>query len=303
MELARFDARRCRPEAVTDALDTLGYAILTDALEPEALQALQDELEPHFAARAKSRALFFGCNTTRIEALFAKSRAARRMATHPLVLAAAEHVLGPHCDRFQINLTQGIRIHPGEAAQILHPDSAMFPISPKPFEFMVNALWAFSPFTRDNGATMIVPGSHLWEEGRQPEPREITQAAMPAGSVLLYNASLLHGGGENRTSAPRTGIAVSYCLGWLRQSENQYLAYPPEVARTFDKALQALIGYHVHRPNLGWVHGHDPIDLLRGVDHSREGAEDFLTDEQQRLMLEYRENQSLALTSHNLKAA
>jgi ectoine hydroxylase-related dioxygenase (phytanoyl-CoA dioxygenase family) len=303
MELARFDARRCRPGDLTEALDTQGYAILTEALEPEALTALQNELEPHFAARAVSRALFFGMNTKRIEALFAKSRVSRDMATHPLVLQAADHLLGPNCDRYQINLTQGIRINPGEAAQILHPDSALFPLSHKPYEFVMNALWAYSDFTAQNGATVIVPGSHRWEEGRQPEPQEITQAAMPAGSVLLYAASLLHGGGENRTHAPRTGIAVGYCLGWLRQSENQYLSYPPEIARDFPEALQELIGYRVHRPNLGWVHGHDPIALLRGVEHRGEGAEDFLTDEQTRLLREYRENQSLALTSHNLKAA
>jgi ectoine hydroxylase-related dioxygenase (phytanoyl-CoA dioxygenase family) len=148
-----------------------------------------------------------------------------------------------------------------------------------------------------------VPGSHTWEEGRQPEPREITQAAMPAGSVLLYAASLLHGGGANATRRARTGIAIGYCLGWLRQSENQYLSYPPEVARDFPEELQALIGYCMHRPNLGWVHGHDPMHLIRGTDTSGMGAEDFLTDEQTRLMEQYHQDVSLALTSPDLKAA
>ena len=303
MELAIFNAHHCRAHDLTSTLDELGYVILADALNADELRRLRAELEPHFAARPVSRALFFGRNTTRIEALLAKSRLSQGMAMHPRVLEAARHVLGPNCDHFQINLTQGIRLHPGEKAQILHPDSALFPISRKPFEFVMNALWAYSDFTGENGATVIVPGSHTWEEGRQPEPQEITQAEMPAGSVLLYAASLLHGGGANATNAPRTGVAIGYCLGWLRQSENQYLSYPPEIARHFPEALQALIGYRVHRPNLGWVHGHDPIDLLRGADRSREGAEDFLTDEQTRLLREYHENQSLALTSHNLKAA
>ncbi len=211
--------------------------------------------------------------------------------------------LGPNCDSFQINLTQGIRINPGERAQIIHPDSALFPISHKPFEFIINALWAYSDFTKENGATQIVPGSHKWEEGRQPTPEEITYAEMPAGSVLIYAASLLHGGGANQTYAPRTGIAIGYCLGWLRQSENQYLSYPPPIACTFNEQLQRLIGYNVHRPNLGWVHGHDPITLLNGENNEHLGAEDFLTPEQKELLKEYYHNQQLALTSHNLKAA
>jgi hypothetical protein len=59
----------------------------------------------------------------------------------------------------------------------------------------------------------------------------------------------------------------------------------------------------VHRPNLGWVHGHDPIHLLRGTDTSRLGAEDFLTEEQTRLLEQHHHDASLALTSHDLKAA
>jgi ectoine hydroxylase-related dioxygenase (phytanoyl-CoA dioxygenase family) len=303
MELAIFNARHCRARDLTSTLDEQGYVILTEALDGNELGMLREELEPHFAARPVSQALFFGNGTTRIEALFTKSLVCRQMAMHPLVLEAAEYILGPHCDHFQINLTQGIRIHPGEMAQILHPDSALFPISHKPFEFVLNALWAYSDFRKENGATVIVPGSHRWEEGRQPEPLEITQAEMPAGAVLIYAASLLHGGGANDAGAPRTGVAIGYCLGWLRQSENQYLSYPPEVARHFSEPLQRLIGYRVHRPNLGWVHGHDPSHLIRGTDTSRLGAEDFLTDEQTRLMQQYHRDASLALTSHNLKAA
>jgi len=133
-----------------------------------------------------------------------------------------------------------------------------------------------------------------------PEPHEITYAEMPAGSVLLYAASLLHGGGANVTDHARTGIAISYCLGWLRQSENQYLSYPPEVAKDFPQLLQKLIGYNVHRPNLGWVHGHNPADLLTHKDNSKIGAEDFLTEAQLQLIEQYQKGEDVAVTSHNL---
>lgn len=301
MQLRRFDATSCSREEVNAAVDDAGYVILDNAIGQAEVHTLQEEIEPYFETRPVCQAHFFGFNTTRIEALFGKSRTAQMMAVHPAVLGVTNHLLGANCDSFQINLTQGIRIHPGERAQIIHPDSALFPISHKPFEFQVNTIWAYSSFRKENGATMIVPGSHRWPEGRVPREDEITYAEMDPGSVLIYAASLLHGGGANVTNQARTGIVISYCLGWLRQSENQYLSYPPETARTFDAQLQRLIGYNVHRPNLGWVHGHDPIDLLVEMDNSHIGAEEFLTEEQVKLLDAFRRGEPVALTSHNLQ--
>jgi ectoine hydroxylase-related dioxygenase (phytanoyl-CoA dioxygenase family) len=298
-----FDAATCKVADVLQAIDDAGYVVLLNALPGDRLAALRGELEPHFEHRPASQAWFFGFNTTRIEALFRKSIITQEMAVHETVLAIADHVLGPNCDSYQINLTQGIRIHPGERAQILHPDSALFPISDKPFEFQLNALWAYSDFTKENGGTVLVPGSHKWPEDRKPTAEEMTAASMPAGSVLVYAASLLHGGGANVTAKPRTGIAISYCLGWLRQSENQYLSYPPGIARQFSEQLQRLIGYSVHRPNLGWVYGHDPIQLLKPGEIGHEGAKDFLTPQQIELLKEYYGNEAVSLTSHNLHAA
>ncbi len=300
MLLAKYDAKTVSAEEIIPVFDNLGYIILENALEDYRLKQLHKELEPHFEQRAVSQAHFFGFKTKRIEALFSKSKTTQRMAAHPLVLKLTDHVLGKNCDSFQINLTQGIRINPGEKAQIIHPDSALFPISNKPFEFQVNTIWAYSEFKKENGATLIVPGSHKWPEGREPKPEEITYAEMAPGSVLIYAASLLHAGGANATDKTRTGVVVSYCLGWLRQSENQYLSYPLEVVKTFSPQLQRMIGYNVHKPNLGWVHGHDPIDLLTEKDNTNVGAEDFLTDAQIELLKNHNEGKEVALTSHNL---
>jgi len=303
MSQAYFDAQNCSTPDVLNAMDRLGYVILLNALSDNVLNRLRDELEPYFEGRPNCEAWFFGFNTRRIEALFSKSTVAQQVAVHHLVLSIANHILGPNCDSYQINLTQGIRINPGEKAQIIHPDSALFPISNKPFEFQVNAIWSYSEFTRENGGTVIVPGSHKWPEDRKPEPHEIAYTVMPSGSVMVYAASLLHGGGANTSTTARTGIAISYCLGWLRQSENQYLSYPPHIARGFSEQLQRLIGYNVHRPNLGWVHGHDPIYLINGKDASGTGAEDFLTPQQKELLENYYRDQAVSLTSHNLQAA
>lgn len=300
MKLERFNAKTASLKDITDTIDAVGYVILDKALSAYHVRELHKELEPYFAGRKVCQSLFFGYNTTRIEALFTKSRATQFMAVDPLILDIVNHILGANCDSFQINLTQGIRIHPGERAQILHPDSALFPIKNKPFEFQVNTIWAYDHFTQKNGATLVVPGSHKWPEDRKPEPHEIGYAEMQPGSVLLYGASLLHGGGANNTNDMRTGIVISYCLGWLRQSENQYLSYPPNVAKHFSPKLQELIGYNVHRPNLGWVNGQDPSYLLKDDVTPPVRAEEFLTDEQNKLLKEYYEGQNVSLTSHNL---
>lgn len=205
---------------------------------------------------------FFGFHTIRAGGLLAKCPATHKLALHPLVLGAMDHFLLPGCSRYQINLAQAIRILPGERGQIPHRDDEMFPVQ-KPFEFMANAMWAIDDFTFENGATRIVPGSHKGEGMRHPPERDIAAAEMPAGSVLIYLGSAVHGGGPNTSKNHRTGLALGYCLGWLRQSENQYLANPPAIARHYPEKLQDLVGYAVHRPNLGWFDGQDPSIALQ----------------------------------------
>jgi len=102
---------------------------------------------------------------------------------------------------------------------------------------------ANSAFTIENGATRVVPGSHKWEPGRQPELHEIAYAEMEAGSVLVYTGSVIHGGGRNETDTNREGLLLHNTLNWLRQEENQYLTCPPHIAQHFTPELRDLLGY------------------------------------------------------------
>jgi ectoine hydroxylase-related dioxygenase (phytanoyl-CoA dioxygenase family) len=107
-------------------------------------------------------------------------------------------------------------------------------------------------FTEENGATRVVPGSHLWTDDRKPTQADTVPAEMERGSVLLYTGSLFHGGGANHSDRTRTAVNIDYCLGWLRQEENQYLSCPPQIARTFDEALQKMLGYDLGSYALGY---------------------------------------------------
>ncbi len=269
-----------------------GAVVISGLLGDQECRNLRSELDPDFSQAGFCKGLFYGEHTKRTHSLARKSQTIRDMIMAPVIIEIMNSILGPHCDKVQLNLTQGIQIWPGEKAQVVHRDDSMFPIRHKPFEFMVNAMWACSRFTRENGATIVVPGSHQWEENRLPAEHEITQVEMEPGEVLIYLGSLIHAGGQNRSHSPRTGIAISYCLGWLRQSENQYFAAPPAIAKHFPKALQDMLGYCVQCPNLGTYEGVEP-NVLFEENSGKTITQDWLTPDQNEQLRRYHAGENI----------
>jgi len=229
-------------DAVMDVIRRDGAVILTGMLTPVEIDALTDELTPFLETTQPGRESFSGFKTTRTGALAARSPKARAALLDPRVRAVCDQVLLPNCDRYQVNVTHIIRILPGEVAQVMHKDRWSWAYL-KDIEPQLNTIWALTDFTKENGATRLVPGSWKWPDSRRPRPDEIAYAEMERGSVLIYTGSVFHGGGANATEAPRLGMNLTYCLGWLRQEENQYLSCPPEIARTLEPELAALMGY------------------------------------------------------------
>lgn len=278
---------------INQIIDRDGCVVIEGVLNAHQVKKLKAELNPHFDETPNCNGDFYGHVTKRVSSLIAKSSVCREMAMNPVILSVMDNFLLKACRQYQLNLTQAIRIGAGEPQQIMHPDDPLFPFIHPGYEAMINCMWAVDDFTAENGATNLVPGSHQWDRNtivpeRKPLPHEITQGIMPSGSVLIYLASLLHCGGANRTSLPRTGVVISYCQGWLRQAENQYLAVPQELARTLPERLQRLLGYFVHEPNLGQVEGRDPIELLQSGSIVNKGFEEFLPVEFQPLLEEHK---------------
>lgn len=270
---------------IEDILERDGCIVLERLLPPSVVDGIAQELLTRFEQAKFGSGRFVGYRTRRLGSILRKSGSACRMLAHPVVVAAMENMLKPWCDSIQLNLSQGISIYPGEKAQILHRDDELFPVRSFKGELMANAMWALCDFTQENGATQVVPGSHLWPRDREPLPHETVAAEMQKGSVLIYRGSLIHGGGGNRSHAPRPGVIFGYNLGWLRQGENQYLAYPPDVARYLPPEVQRLIGYSVHRPNLGLHECMDPQRLLSPHWRNDMQSRDFLTPEQEAILL------------------
>jgi ectoine hydroxylase-related dioxygenase (phytanoyl-CoA dioxygenase family) len=156
----------------------------------------------------------------------------------------------------------------------------------KDIEPQLNTIWAITDFTKENGATQVVPGSIGWADDRVATPEEICQAEMKAGSVLIYTGSVFHAGGENKSNADRIGANLTYTLGWLRQEENQYLSCPPEIARDFSAELQDMLGYTMGQFAMGYytppaAPGEQPECVtpafaVRQVESGAMGGEDLL---------------------------
>jgi len=257
-------------------------------LEDARHKALEAEIRPLLDATAPCQGNFYGFATKRLGGLIAKSECCQLISVDPRIRVIMDEFLLKSCRAYQLNLTQAIQIGPGEPQQLIHADDLMFSFEHPGREAMINCMWAVDDFTKENGATLLVPGSHKWPRDWAPEADEITQGAMLKGSVLIYFGSLLHAGGANRTDTPRTGLVISYCLGWLRQAENQYLAVPPDIARSLPEELQRLLGYFVHEPNLGSVEGQDPIRLLKEGRRDPSPFREFIPKEVQPMLEEHR---------------
>ena len=275
------------PDAIHAAIERDGAVIVEGLLSLDVVNRVNAEVEDAVAAADPNEPLFnsvmqafHGEFTKQVAGMPGISRTfAVEVMCHPLLLALCDRILSPSCARYQLNLGHLLQRGPGSEEQWLHRDEAVWSDVPKPApELQLATVIAFVDFTRENGATRIVPGSHRWPDRqllpldqmqqRAPQPEEIAYAEMPAGSAVVYTGGTIHGGGANVTDIPRRGAHLSYCLGWLRTEENNYLSTPPAVAAALPRVAQEVLGYSVHDSlprgggYLGMVRMQDPVELL-----------------------------------------
>lgn len=196
------------------ALDAAGHLLVPDALDP----ARVARLRLAFPAPEPGAT---GTQHVRIDAATPARDEWHALADHPLLRAAATHVLGPV---FHVRDVHGRNPLPGHGLQGLHAD---WPTRGpgEPFE-VLTALWLLDEFTAANGATRIVPGTHLLPRpvprdlarphARHPDERVVTG---PAGAVLLLNGHVWHAGRQNTSAGPRRCVQMVVQRGPLRASE------------------------------------------------------------------------------------
>ena len=240
-------------QEIQNQLERHGALVIENVIDQTTIEALNKELEPFILKTPTGHDDFTGFKTQRMGAMVSRSPTCRSLITNHLILGAANKYLAPFTRKILLNLAAVIKINPASEAQALHRDRLSWGnYLPPSIEPQFNTIWAMTEFTRENGATRFAPGSHKWDWNQEPQAKQIAYSEMSAGSVFIYSGSVLHGGGANKSNSSRVGLNLTYCLGWLRQEENQYLSCPPDIAKNFDSELQNLLGYTQGEYALGY---------------------------------------------------
>ncbi|HUR78366.1 MAG TPA: phytanoyl-CoA dioxygenase family protein [Acidimicrobiales bacterium] len=262
-----LDAAAVAQHAKRVAVD--GYTIVEDAIAADVVDAIADDLARLERELGTSPAenSFEGANTLRVYNLLKYGKVWEHIPVHANVLPIVERVLDPGC---LVSSLSSINIGPGETAQPIHADDQLIPI-PKPHPPTVcNSMWAITDFTDANGATRLVPGTHVLDHSpNYGQEYASIPAEMAKGSVLVWHGSLWHGGGANTTSERRIGIAMNYCAGYIRQQENQQLGLAPELVKTFEPRLQQLVGYGIYTGLIGHIDKQSPAKAIFGESGDR----------------------------------
>lgn len=269
------------------SLERDGYCIIRNCMPREVLAALETDIDQAFRETPFGQGHFYGYRTKRFGSLLRRSQHAASLVLEPTILGLVRDVLGSACERIQLNVAQAISVHPGEVEQFPHRDHDMWPCDKGGQEFLVNVIWPLSQFTADNGATRLYPGTHKREIDMLDHLAEPVVAQCGPGDAIVFLGSTIHGAGANTTLAERQAVVIGYSLGWLKPYENNWLSYPPSVARSFPKELADLVGYIQHRPNLGNYEGQCPSILLSGDLPAFIQAVDALRPDQEEAVREF----------------
>jgi len=253
MKIPRYTAQAAVTE-ITAALEESGCVVVTGLMDSNVRRAVTDELAPHMnntrVIEEDDPAEFYPGRTKRVTALLTRSATVTdHLIAHPISKKVCESTLLPNSEfGYQLHVTAALEVGPGSRAQVLHREEDSFTFFPLPRpNLIVASMWAITDFRADNGATLLVPGSHRWPEDRVARPDEIVEAEMPAGSVLYWMGGLLHGAGANVSNDRRYGVILTYSAGWVRQEENQYLDVPSGRFSELSQEVKKIAGFEMYR--------------------------------------------------------
>jgi ectoine hydroxylase-related dioxygenase (phytanoyl-CoA dioxygenase family) len=243
-----------------------GYTVIEDFIDEAGLAAFRAALAPYLGSH-RGRNDFEGFETERVYTLVARGKVFEDLVCEPRLMALLSRFLEGN---FLLSATHAINLRPGETAQSIHTDDGFYrqPRSSPAVGYSV--IGAIDPFTAENGATEVIPGSHLWDEAevarRRDEPggleKYLVPMEVPAGACFVFPGKLLHRGGANRSSRPRLAFTNQYCAGWARPQENFFLSVPKDVVRRMSPRAQALLGYELWPSFMGMVTGSHPAKSL-----------------------------------------
>ena len=254
-------------------LDEDGFTIVENYMSEDELARFREGLKPYLGTY-RGRNPFEGLATERVYTLVGRGKIYEEIASDHRLLAILDRLLAPN---YLLSADHAICIHPGEKAQALHFDDGFYPFPRPRRAISISVIGAIDAFTPENGGTVLYRGSHKWPLDRIQAVREAaaggkiragaehrTQLAIPLGAICIFQGTLLHGGGANRTDAPRLAFTNQYCEPWARPQENFFLGVPREKVRGMSREMQILLGYELLPPAniMGQVSGYHPTKTL-----------------------------------------
>lgn len=274
VELARLNADASK-EQVLHHLAIDGGVIIKQMLGDELIEQFQADIagqvetqQPGAKTGGDRTIEFWGHQTKRFTRLGWRSPTFEQILLQQMMIDVCDDVLLPSCDDYWMNTGQMMIIGPGESEQMWHRDAGnwMTLCTPQSPEVTVSCMYALGDFTADNGATRVVPGSHLWDDYRQvPTQDQTAVAEMELGDGMIYSGRVIHYGGANTTTDWRLGLHVSFVLGWLTPEEALPLSTPWESAENMSERAQRLLGWHSYgvRSRL-WTVDYEDIPVAFG---------------------------------------
>ncbi|KAJ5398052.1 hypothetical protein N7509_006165 [Penicillium cosmopolitanum] len=240
----RLDAAKVSttPAQVIEVLEREGGVIIENLISQELAQQIKTDLKPHFDGDTPDKYGFFPETTQRASGLLGISDAC-------------------------VELALGFRVNPGGRQQVLHRDDNDYHPSDKKLPVMIGCVTALTKTTKENGATIAIPRSHLWDPERRPLDEEAIPAELEPGDALIFLGNTYHAGGANITENDyRETVGIFLCQPTLRPAENQFLMIPLERVRQLKPQAQRLLGYGLCEPGVGFMNYSDPMRVLFGVE-------------------------------------
>ncbi len=256
-------------------LNQQGFTIIPDFLSTAQLHRVNACFDSLLGSNS-GRNTFEGVNTERIYTLVARDKIFQDIAEDARIMAFCDEFLQPN---YQLTASQAIVISPGETPQPWHTDDSFYPI-PRPRAMIsLSTIVAVTDFTKENGGTEVIPGSHLWSDeqiagdysgsdtvGDSNLDARLTGLStsleMSAGSCVVFAGTLLHRGGASTGSDNRRAFSNQYCEPWARTQENFFLGIPAAEAAAMSPKIQSLLGYSIHPPFMGQVTASHPLKAL-----------------------------------------
>ena len=199
-------------EKLISILEEDGAVIVTNLIPQASAHQIHLDLKPHFDGDGGDKSGFFPSTTRRATGLLGISPGCVELALNPLFNAVAEHLLTDSFTYFlgqtkhtsvskpQISSTVAFQVNPGGKQQGLHRDEIDYHIRHTDRPMLIGCVTAVTKTTRENGATIVIPGSHKWDDERVPLDEEAVPAELEPGDATIFLGGTYHAGGGNITT-------------------------------------------------------------------------------------------------------